>query len=62
MTVPAYLAAKEKSGRPFILHIHALGLDGSGEHVNQEISEMERLGMAIIDKVSTMGSYFTGSK
>ncbi|MDD5169247.1 MAG: glycosyltransferase family 4 protein, partial [Syntrophales bacterium] len=57
MTVPACVAAKKASGRPFVLHIHALEFDRSGEQINQAIYDMERLGMEAADTVIAVSHY-----
>ncbi len=51
MTVYAALEAKKVSGRPFVLHIHALEFDRSGDRVNQQIYDIERYGMEMADAV-----------
>jgi len=57
MTVLAGLYAKEKSGKPLILHIHSLEFDRSGEHVNQNIYYVERFGMVVADHIVTVSHY-----
>jgi glycogen synthase len=57
MTIPAGLAAKKKSGRPFVLHVHALEFDRSGEQVNQEIYDLERSGMEAADAAIAVSHY-----
>ncbi len=57
MAVPACLAARRVSGRPFVLHIHSLEFDRSGAAVNSEIREMERRGMAAADRVIAVSHY-----
>lgn len=51
MTFPAGLAAKESSGLPLVVHVHATEFDRSGENVNQEIYDIERAGMHGADKI-----------
>jgi glycogen(starch) synthase len=46
MTFPAAMAIAGFSGRPYIAHIHATEIDRSGEHINRDIFEIERRGMA----------------
>lgn len=51
MTVPAALLARRISGKPFILHIHSLEFDRSGDKVNGAILAMEREGLEQADRV-----------
>lgn len=57
MTVPACLAARQASGKPFILHIHSLEYDRSGEQINERIFELERFGMEAADKIIAVSHY-----
>jgi len=58
MTVFAGLHAREVSGKPFILHIHSLEFDRSGENINREIFDIERKGLTEADHVIAV-SYYT---
>jgi glycogen synthase len=51
MTVPAALLARRISGKPFVLHVHSLEYDRSGENVNGEILEIEREGLEQADRL-----------
>jgi len=51
LTYSAGIAAKNVSGKPLIVHIHATEFDRSGEHVNQNIYDIERKGMSEADLV-----------
>ncbi len=51
MTYPAGVAVSAISGKPLICHIHSTEFDRSGEHVNQEIYDIERKGFHAADKV-----------
>jgi glycogen synthase len=51
MTVPAALLARRISGKPFVLHIHSLEFDRSGDNVNGAILAMERDGLEQADRV-----------
>ncbi len=51
MTIPAALIARRISGRPFILHIHSLEYDRSGENANVRIRDIEREGLEKADRV-----------
>ncbi|MCK9197092.1 MAG: glycosyltransferase family 4 protein [Syntrophales bacterium] len=57
MTVPACLAARQASGKPFILHIHSLEYDRSGEEINESIFELERFGLEAADKIIAVSHY-----
>jgi glycosyltransferase involved in cell wall biosynthesis len=50
-TYAAGIAAKEASGKPLIVHMHATEFDRSGESVNQSVYDIERMGMEAADKV-----------
>lgn len=51
LTYAAGVEAKNKSGKPLIVHMHATEFDRSGEHVNQSIYQLERYGMEQADRV-----------
>ncbi len=57
MTYKAAIAAKKASGKPLVVHVHATEIDRSGEHVNQEIFEIEKQGMMMADKVVTVSQW-----
>jgi len=57
MSVFAGLRAKSITGKPLILHIHALEFDRSGENVNRDIYEIERWGMNEADAVIAVSHY-----
>lgn len=58
MTVFAGVKSKEASGRPFVLHIHALEFDRSGENINRDIFDIEKYGMEQADEIIAV-SHFT---
>ncbi len=58
MTVPAGMEAKRVSGKPLVVHAHALEFDRSGEHVNQQIYDIERAGFETADRIIAV-SHFT---
>jgi len=60
MTYPAGAAVARISGKPLIVHVHSTEFDRSGEHVNQTIYDIERMGMHAADKVIAV-SYLTRS-
>ena len=57
MTYPAGVAVAAISGKPLVVHIHSTEFDRSGEHVNQLIYDIERMGMARADKVIAVSHY-----
>jgi glycosyltransferase involved in cell wall biosynthesis len=60
MTFPAGVALQKLTGKPLVTHVHSLEYDRSGEHVNQQINEIERFGMNAADMVVGV-SYYTAS-
>lgn len=56
LTYPAGIAAKKVSGKPLVIHVHATEFDRSGEHVNQQVYDIERMGMEAADKVITVSN------
>lgn len=51
LTYPAGMAAKEVSGKPLVVHVHATDFDRSGGNVNPAVYDMERTGMHAADKI-----------
>jgi glycosyltransferase involved in cell wall biosynthesis len=51
LTYPAGIAAKEASGKPLIIHVHATDFDRSGGSVNPGVFEIEKRGMDAADKI-----------
>ena len=58
LTYPAGIAAKEISGKPLVIHVHATEFDRSGDNINQQIFDIEKRGMEVADVVITV-SHFT---
>lgn len=56
LTYPAGIAAKEVSGKPLVVHVHATDFDRSGGNVNQGVYDIERKGMHMADKVITVSN------
>ncbi|MCK9447848.1 MAG: glycosyltransferase family 4 protein [Bacteroidales bacterium] len=56
LTYPAGVAAKESTGKPLIVHMHATEFDRSGENVNTQVYAMERHGMEMADRVITVSN------
>ena len=57
LTYPAGIAAKAISGKPLVIHVHATEFDRSGEHVNQQVYDIERYGMEMADRVITVSNF-----
>ncbi|MBT3209748.1 MAG: glycosyltransferase family 4 protein [Bacteroidetes bacterium] len=51
LTYPAGIAAKQISGKPLVVHMHATEFDRSGENVNKQVFDIEKQGMENADKV-----------
>lgn len=51
LTYPAGLAVRSLTGKPLVVHVHATEFDRSGDHVNQQVYEIERAGMHGSDRV-----------
>lgn len=56
LTYYAGIAAKEVSGKPLVVHMHATEFDRSGEHVNQTVYDIERTGMHAADMVMAVSN------
>jgi len=56
LTYPAGMAAKEVSGKPLVVHVHATDFDRSGGKVNPGVYEMERTGMHTADKIISVSN------
>lgn len=51
MTSLAGIEAKRSSGKPLVVHVHATEFDRSGEHMNQQVYDIERAGIEAADRV-----------
>ena len=51
LTFPAGIAAKNASGKPLLIHVHATDFDRSGGSVNPGVFEIEKQGMHAADKI-----------
>ncbi len=61
LTYAAGVAAKQLSGKPLVVHVHATEFDRSGEHnINTQVYDLEKYGMTNADKVITV-SDLTGN-
>ena len=58
MTYRAGVAVAAISGKPLVVHVHSTEFDRSGEHVNQRIYDIERMGMHMATRVICV-SYLT---
>jgi len=56
LAYPAGVAAKEISGKPLVIHVHATEYDRSGESVNPQVYEIERMGMMAADRIITVSN------
>ena len=51
LAYPAGMAAKEVSGKPLVIHVHATDFDRSRGNVNPRVYEIEKRGMDAADKI-----------
>lgn len=51
LTYGAGIAAKNVSGKPLVIHVHATEFDRTGENVNQNVYNIERMGMEAADQI-----------
>ncbi len=56
LAYPAGISAKEVSGKPLVVHVHATDFDRSGGSVNPTVYDIERRGMHAADKVITVSN------
>ena len=56
LTYPAGIAAKEATGKPLVVHVHATDFDRSGGRVNPVVFDIEKRGMEAADKVITVSN------
>lgn len=56
LTYPAGIAAKQVTGKPLVIHVHATEFDRSGEHINQNVYDIERNGMINADRIITVSN------
>lgn len=57
LTYAAGIAAKKVTGKPLVVHMHATEFDRSGQHVNQDVYDIERKGMEEADRVITVSNF-----
>ncbi len=51
LAYPAGIAAKEASGKPLVIHVHATDFDRSGGSVNPNVYAIEKRGMDVADRI-----------
>ena len=56
LAYPAGIAAKKRSGKPLVIHVHATDFDRSGGNVNPQVYAIEREGMEAADQVITVSN------
>ena len=56
LAYPAGIAAKEASGKPLVIHVHATDFDRSGGNVNPQVYNIEKAGMDAADKIITVSN------
>ncbi|GAB1418207.1 glycosyltransferase family 4 protein [Bacteroidales bacterium] len=56
LTYSAGIAAKESSGKPLVVHMHATEFDRTGENVNTNVYAIEKRGMEAADRVITVSN------
>ena len=57
MTFPAGLSVAGVTGKPLVVHVHSTEFDRSGDHVNQQVYDIERAGMHGADKVICVSNF-----
>ncbi|TCO07956.1 glycosyltransferase family 4 protein [Natronoflexus pectinivorans] len=56
LAYPAGIAAKEATGKPLVIHVHATDFDRSGGSVNPAVYEIEKRGMNAADRIITVSN------
>jgi glycosyltransferase involved in cell wall biosynthesis len=56
LTYPAGIAAREISGKPLVVHVHATDFDRSGGKVNPTVYQIEKNGFEAADKIITVSN------
>lgn len=57
LTSPAGIVAKETSGKPLIVHVHATEFDRSGDNINRDVYEVEKKGFDAADAIIAVSGY-----
>jgi glycosyltransferase involved in cell wall biosynthesis len=56
LAYPAGIAAKQVSGKPLVIHVHATDFDRSGGNVNPDVYNIEKSGMDAASKIITVSN------
>ncbi|PVX49938.1 glycosyltransferase involved in cell wall biosynthesis [Balneicella halophila] len=56
LTYPAGIVAKEATGKPLVIHVHATDFDRSGGNVNPDVFKIEKDGMEAADSIITVSN------
>jgi glycosyltransferase involved in cell wall biosynthesis len=56
LAYPAGMAAKEVSGKPLVIHVHATDFDRSGNDINPNVYTIEQKGMEAADRIITVSN------
>ncbi len=57
LTYAAGVAAKRATGKPLVVHMHATEFDRSGENINQQVYNIEKMGMSEADMVISVSNF-----
>jgi len=60
MTYPAGLAVATYTSKPLVVHVHSTEFDRSGEHINQQVYNIERAGVQGADSVICVSQFTRG--
>lgn len=61
MTFPAAVRARKASGRPLVVHVHALESDRAGATPNPDVVRIEKMGLMEADHVIAVSHYTRGT-
>lgn len=56
LAYPAGIAARQVSGKPLVIHVHATDFDRSGGSVNPVVYDIEKRGMEAADRIITVSN------
>ncbi len=57
LTYVAGVQAKQASGKPLVVHVHATEFDRSGENMNTSVYDIEKYGMEVADRIVAVSFY-----
>jgi glycosyltransferase involved in cell wall biosynthesis len=60
MTYPAGIAAARAASKPLVVHVHACEYDRCGEHPDERIRSLERLGLDAANRIVCVSRYTAG--